>query len=710
MSYHTPTSTALDEIFIFSESDYIKVDGNCYQKVVGDFGLSTHKTTNINSIELNCEACRNKIKTINPEESITVTDEYQCVEFNLASGNTSNINIYNGRTTLGFKVLNDGNNLVWDNDDANSSYFSFGEVNQSHYFDIGFVSYKVELIQTDPSYILCFYTDPFRERCSKKKGFSYKTISSNTFDEMSICINDYSGEKTCYNKKITTSINDTLNEYEILLSNLYLQQKIIYKFKINRSVNSDFSNDLMFWNPTGSNIQNSSITLSLLQSDNLVSNIELINLTDHDLDGIPDSNDPYPYGGNYSDKLIVSSSDSVFDDFVFGDTISLEVSPSEKSYYISSPFSKNVSEAFLDLKNQIKTDFDNQDDNIIAFINQGSIEIWNPCSLKSPTSLNVSLNKTPITVIGLLDSDLNSNGEYYSEFGSFTLTLNDNSSNDLLNGVSDLYFKTSQIHNGRTVFQSVSSPEYLVRWNSSNWEIYYSPSDVVYSWPYNTSNYISLGSEKTPSTVIGSSVTGSLNVGYNNLPTYSNSKGYYIFNENGIWYISNGRYYIGSNYNYISEMQFCGESQSVSATTPTSTSEYCTRESLVIRNISSKQERTIRLDSSLNIGDLVTMSGCSNIFSSSFYIRNTESGQYRQVKISDDLSIGDLVEMSGCTLENLSFSLRNFVSGEIIEVSNVGLPAEVSDVIKIENFLSTPTPGQVSQGTPTPTSTPEQGT
>ena len=94
MSYHTPTSTALDEIFIFSESDYIKVDGNCYQKVVGDFGLSTPQTSNINSIELNCEACRNKIKTINPEESITVTDEYQCVEFNLASGNTSNINIY----------------------------------------------------------------------------------------------------------------------------------------------------------------------------------------------------------------------------------------------------------------------------------------------------------------------------------------------------------------------------------------------------------------------------------------------------------------------------------------------------------------------------------------------------------------------------------------------------------------------------------------
>ena len=75
MSYHTPTSTALDEIFIFSESDYIKVDGNCYQKVVGDFGLSTHQTSNINSIELNCEACRNKIKTINPEESITVTGQ-----------------------------------------------------------------------------------------------------------------------------------------------------------------------------------------------------------------------------------------------------------------------------------------------------------------------------------------------------------------------------------------------------------------------------------------------------------------------------------------------------------------------------------------------------------------------------------------------------------------------------------------------------------
>ena len=53
MSYHTPTSTALDEIFIFSESDYITVDGNCYQKVVGDFGLSTHQTSNINSIELN---------------------------------------------------------------------------------------------------------------------------------------------------------------------------------------------------------------------------------------------------------------------------------------------------------------------------------------------------------------------------------------------------------------------------------------------------------------------------------------------------------------------------------------------------------------------------------------------------------------------------------------------------------------------------------
>ena len=79
--------------------------------------------SSFNPVKLNCEACRNKIKTINPEESITVTDEYQCVEFNLASGNTSNINIYNGRTTLGFKVLNDGNNLVWDNDDANSSYF-----------------------------------------------------------------------------------------------------------------------------------------------------------------------------------------------------------------------------------------------------------------------------------------------------------------------------------------------------------------------------------------------------------------------------------------------------------------------------------------------------------------------------------------------------------------------------------------------------------
>ena len=108
-SSSSPLSSPSKEIFVLSEASSIKLGGNCYKKVPGVFGAETHNVSSITDEYLNCEICKGDLKTVDVDNIITINKYDQCVIVNLSDTETSQVNIYNGKTTTSqhiIKILN----------------------------------------------------------------------------------------------------------------------------------------------------------------------------------------------------------------------------------------------------------------------------------------------------------------------------------------------------------------------------------------------------------------------------------------------------------------------------------------------------------------------------------------------------------------------------------------------------------------------------
>ena len=103
-SSSSTSSSPSKEIFVLSEASSIKLGGNCYKKVPGVFGSETHNVSSITDEYLNCQICEGDLKTVDVNNNITINKYDECVIVNLLDTETSQINIYNGKTTTSHKI------------------------------------------------------------------------------------------------------------------------------------------------------------------------------------------------------------------------------------------------------------------------------------------------------------------------------------------------------------------------------------------------------------------------------------------------------------------------------------------------------------------------------------------------------------------------------------------------------------------------------
>ena len=549
------------EIFVLSEASSIKLGDNCYKKVPGFFGAETHNVSSISSESENCHICKGDLKTVDASNHITINKNEQCLIINLSNNETSNINIYNNKTTLSHTIKSSSNNLLLDY--GTSSEKTLSNSNKVVYLESSFLTIKVEYIKDDTNTYLCFTQDPFRERCNTKFGVKHSELSSKTFQRLDVYFYKDTSEQKVYQFTYSSSLTDTIKSIETFFNNLFLNSVTNIQLKIN-----PLNNNLMFWKPYGNAIKSSDISIFTYDGTTQYT-CEITNLSDHDFDGIADSDDPYPYGGTYSNKIVFKSNDPNLTNFMFGDSISLQISPAFKENYVVENFS-SIEESLSSLSLLINSDFNNNLNTLYSrFFGGGNlsyIEIWDPCLLSYPSSSKISLIKKSIdlkTKKYYTDNSYSTNydGPYLADSGAFkfNLFLNTDTSTNL--NSSGNYFISSDTHNSKPIYKNNSNSSYTIIWSGTDWRL-------ALSGDINAADKISFGDQEYPSKVLLSSSLDSthgysFNLGLNGSPTFKNSTNHYIFKQSlGNWFVTDQRYGITSSDSsnpskHISESTIC---------------------------------------------------------------------------------------------------------------------------------------------------------
>lgn len=543
MSYHQQAlSSPSKEIYVLSESPCVKVNGNCYRKVPGFFGAETHNVSSIESESEHCQICEGDLKTVNIFNSATINKKEECLLIDLSVDENSQINIYNKKTTYSHSIKRVLNDYIINYDSSDPKTLS--NHNDIIYIENDFLTYKFKLIKNENSAIICVTEDPFNERCNKKVGINYSDLEG-VFEILRISFSKNSEIETTYSFNNTDLLN-TLTEINNFLHKLYVSSIIDIKFKI-----SSDKKYIFFWKPHGEDISESDIILETFNLGNK-NTLNLIDLSDHDFDGIPNFMDTYPYGGLYSEKTIFSSEDNNLKTFNFGDSLSLHLSPALKQIYnIENIFS--MEEAFEQLSSLINNDFNNNVNNYYSkieknyFTDEVKLLIWDPCSLEPPKESNLFISKKYINinsktafdnpnVISLID------GSYFPDSGAFEISIIDDSGS--AHEVSGKYFLTNEEINEKLIYKH-SERNFKVFWNGYSFALY--DSNLLFpqlnitfkgiNFPY-AINYNPLLND----------FSHDFKLGLNNYPTYSNGKGFYLFYfSSGNWFISNKKYGITDN-------------------------------------------------------------------------------------------------------------------------------------------------------------------
>jgi|9_EtaG_2_1085328.scaffolds.fasta_scaffold02764_2 hypothetical protein len=561
-SSSSASSSPSKEIFVLSESSSIKLGGNCYKKVPGVFGAETHNVSSITDEYLNCEICEGDLKTVDSNNTITLNKYDQCIIVNLTDEETSQINIYNGKTTTSHKIKNDSGNLILDYDKSTS--YTFSNSNKVSYLEIDLLTYKIEYLEDATNKYLCFLEDPFRERCNKKVGVEYNSFKNNSFQKIYININQGTNNEDIFIFDVGSNLDSSLKEIEEFFHKSYLSSSIPVKLKLN-----SLNNDLMFWKPFGPQITESEIKFST-QNYSISNDYTTIDLSDKDFDGTKDSSDTYPYGGAYAEKIVFSSDDSNLQDFNFGDSIYINFSPAQINTYVIEDFG-SIEDSFLKLSEKINLDYENNLNNFYsrAFYKTTTdsivLEIWDPCSLEAPSSAEIYLVKTSIDLNSenyFSDSSTTDmDGPYTPDGGAFEIQvtpITPTSSSSYRHECSGKYFVSSSTHNSKPVYINSYDENYSVIWDVTISEWRFSKN-----LSFSGVDYITFGARSKPSFIaLGAAIyndyTSTFEFGLNNAPTYSNGSGYYLFKHfSGTWFLTNGRYGISSTTSHISESTIC---------------------------------------------------------------------------------------------------------------------------------------------------------
>jgi hypothetical protein len=545
MSYHQQAlSSPSKEIYVLSESPCVKVNGNCYRKVPGFFGAETHNVSSIESESEHCQICEGDLKTVNIFNSATINKKEECLLIDLSVDQNSQINIYNKKTTYSHSIKRVLNDYIINYDSSDPKTLS--NHNDVIYIENDFLTYKFKLIKNENSAIICATEDPFNERCNKKVGINHSDLGEN-FQNLQISFVKNSEIETTYHFNHGSDLSKTLEEIDSFLHKLYTSSIIDIKFKI-----SSDKKYIFFWRPFGDDINESNILLSTLNLGNKTS-LNLIDLSDHDFDGIPNFLDTHPYGGLFAEKTVFSSSDENFKDFNYGDSLSLSLSPALKEIYTIDNFS-SIEDAFKKLSSLINSDFNNKINNYYStiqadiFSNDLKLLIWDPCSLESPqkTSLFISKKQINLSSKTFFDNqNVNSlvNGPYFADSGALEISL-ENKLNNLIHAASGKYFSKSNKINGKLAYEQLNG-NHQIFWQNGNFRLFEDSNTL-------SSLNISFKGSIFPESFVNSYNLGlynhSLNLGLNGYPTYTNNKGFYLFNfSSGNWFISNKKYGITDN-------------------------------------------------------------------------------------------------------------------------------------------------------------------
>ena len=557
-------------VFVDSSSDCISVNDHCYIKSPNETGPMTHGLEGFTELDncFNCEANQELTKgstlLINSNTCITLKDSYN-PDDQLQENSFGYLNIFNGKDTVPYEVIIESENSVslrnigGGGDHSTSTAVPLGS---SAIFKIGSMQYKIELNQTDDQdFFICLTKDPFNKTCNTFLNFTNLDYDLDHFNsgEQSVYIFRLALQTKTQGELVTDIPFISTEQLRLRLTRLLLEQIQKNEIDIFADVISTITDGkfgektlviVQFWKPNGT-INNSDLSLF---SVDLEGEAKKINNTfqasgnskidvssDFDLDSVVNAFDENIFSkgqrANHVFELPIESSGSeVLSNFYFGDDLILKFNYGFEHEY-SSSFNPTISKSLQFIANQIAYDFSHGKHGVFCDFQNDSekksstLEIWSPCSFSPLPSCELFISKS---IISVKATEFKNEeypeemlGDYFADGGAFSL-LSENPTDSIFWGQ---YTPTGQLYNDKPIYANgpadveLGIPRVMVSWSriSNEWVL----GDIL-----DASKTYSLGKGTAPfSDTLITDDDLIFSPGFNGLPTFSNSKGFFIFAE-----------------------------------------------------------------------------------------------------------------------------------------------------------------------------------
>jgi hypothetical protein len=554
-------------VFVESTSDCILINEHCYIKSPSETGPMTHSSEGFLELE-NCFDCESSSKSLT-EASTSLININTCItlknSFSFLSRDESSfgfINIFNGRDTSFYEIL------IQSEDEISMLTTSVGSTSAavrlggSSVFKVGSIQYKAELNKTDDGdFLICLTKDPFNKTCNTFLSFSnvdYDIDHYNT-NEQSVHIFRLVLQSKTQGELITDIAFTSAEQLRLRLNSFFLEHITNNEIDIFADVVTSVTDAkygektlvvVQFWKPNGI-INKNDLSLFSVDLEGVASKIDntlqaegnsrIDVSSDFDLDGLVNLYDEITFGKGQRPNCVFeipkeSSNSDVVSNFHFGDDLYLKFNYESEHEYFSN-LNPTISESLRSIANQVAYDFSKQNHGVFcdfkddSIKNLSTLEVWSPCSFLPLEVCELFISKSIISVRSTSFKDEkysdDMTGDYFTDGGAFSL-VSANPTESIFWGQ---YTKTGDIYNEKPIYsngpplEDLGAPRVMVSWSriTNEWIL----GDIM-----DPSTTYSLG--KGPAPFSTSPITEDdlvFSPGFNGLPTFSNSKGYFIFAE-----------------------------------------------------------------------------------------------------------------------------------------------------------------------------------
>lgn len=558
-------------VFVDSSSDCISVNDHCYIKSPNETGPMTHGLEGFTELDncFNCEAnnqelAKDNTLLITNNTCITLKDSHnfysepQGISFGY-------LNIFNGKYTASYEIGIESEssaylrNIGGGGDDVGSTAIPLGG---SAVFKIDSIQYKAELNRTDSEdFFICLTKDPFNKTCNSFLNFTNIDYDLNHFNsgEQSVNIFRLALQTKTQGELVTDIPFVSTEQLRLGLTSFFLEQISNNEIDIFTDVTSTITDGkfgqktlviVQFWKPNGT-ITSSDLSLFSVDFDGVATKINntfqesgnsKIDVTsDFDLDSTVNAFDQNIFGkgqrpNHFFELPLESSGSEVLSNFYFGDDLILKFNYGSE-YEYSSNFNSTISKSLQSIANQVAYDFSHQNHGVFCDFQDdlekesSTLEIWSPCSFLPLSSCELFISKSIISVKATEFKDdqypEEISGDYFADGGAFSL-LGDDFTDSIFWGQ---YSLTGQTYNDKPIYangpidQDLGMHRVMVSWSriTNEWIL----GDLL-----DPSSTYSLGKGSTPFSNIPITDDNLIfSPGFNGLPTFSNSKGFFIFGE-----------------------------------------------------------------------------------------------------------------------------------------------------------------------------------